>query len=36
VYFAGDWLTNLIAWQAGAFLSARAAVTRLHQRVMSQ
>ncbi|MGY1593392.1 flavin monoamine oxidase family protein [Geodermatophilus sp. SYSU D00708] len=35
VYFAGDWLTHLISWQAGAFLSARAVVTHLHQRVMS-
>jgi monoamine oxidase len=35
VYFAGDWLTHLISWQAGAFLSARAVVTQLHQRVMS-
>ena len=35
VYFAGDWLTHLISWQAGAFLSARAAVTRIHERVMS-
>jgi monoamine oxidase len=36
VYFAGDWLTHLIAWQAGAFLSARAVVTQLHQRVMAR
>ena len=35
VYFAGDWLTHLISWQAGAFLSARAAVTRIHERVMA-
>jgi monoamine oxidase len=35
VYFAGDWLTHLIAWQAGAFLSARVAVTRIHERVMA-
>ena len=35
VYFAGDWLTHLISWQAGAFLSARAAVTRIHKRVMA-
>ncbi|MCK2212824.1 FAD-dependent oxidoreductase [Actinomadura sp. ATCC 31491] len=34
VYFAGDWLTHLIAWQAGAMESARAAVTLLHQRVL--
>ncbi|MGA5759275.1 flavin monoamine oxidase family protein [Nonomuraea bangladeshensis] len=34
VYFAGDWLTQLIAWQAGAMESARAAVTQLHQRAV--
>lgn len=34
VYFAGDWLTRLIAWQAGAMESARDVVTRLHQRVL--
>ncbi|MER6947006.1 FAD-dependent oxidoreductase [Nonomuraea sp. NPDC000554] len=34
VYFAGDWLTHLIAWQAGALESARSAVTQLHQRVL--
>ncbi|WP_433244308.1 flavin monoamine oxidase family protein [Streptosporangium sp. CA-135522] len=35
VYFAGDWLTHLIAWQAGAMESARKAVTELHRRVLS-
>ncbi|GGO64929.1 flavin monoamine oxidase family protein [Nonomuraea cavernae] len=34
VYFAGDWLTHLIAWQAGSMESARSAVTQLHERVM--
>ncbi|MBO3746376.1 flavin monoamine oxidase family protein [Streptosporangiaceae bacterium NEAU-GS5] len=34
VYFAGDWMSYLVAWQAGAFESARAAVTQLHQRVL--
>ncbi|MEV4221326.1 FAD-dependent oxidoreductase [Nonomuraea sp. NPDC049725] len=34
VYFAGDWLTRLTAWQAGAMESARGAVTQLHQRVL--
>ncbi|HEX4815509.1 MAG TPA: flavin monoamine oxidase family protein [Nonomuraea sp.] len=34
VYFAGDWLTHLIAWQAGAMESARGVVTQLHQRVL--
>ncbi|TDE15133.1 FAD-dependent oxidoreductase [Jiangella asiatica] len=33
VYFAGDHLSYLIAWQAGAFESARQVVTDLHQRV---
>jgi monoamine oxidase len=35
VYFAGDWLSYFIAWQAGAIDSARYVVTRLHQRVMA-
>ena len=35
VYFAGDWLSREVAWQHGAFVSARAAVTALHQRVMA-
>jgi monoamine oxidase len=35
VYFAGDWLTYMDAWQHGAFASARKAVTALHQRVLS-
>ena len=34
VYFAGDWLTWLVTWQAGAFASARRVVTELHQRVL--
>ncbi|GAA1006334.1 flavin monoamine oxidase [Acrocarpospora pleiomorpha] len=36
VYFAGDWLTHLVAWQAGAFESARHVVTRLHDRVLKE
>ena len=36
VYFAGDWLTNLNAWIAGALESARTVVTDLHRRVLSQ
>ncbi|MEU6645984.1 flavin monoamine oxidase family protein [Saccharomonospora sp. NPDC046836] len=36
VYFAGDWLSYYIAWQAGAFDSARYAVTNIHQRVMAE
>ncbi|GHJ41753.1 FAD-dependent oxidoreductase [Streptomyces sp. TS71-3] len=35
VYFAGDWLSHLDAWQHGAFASARKAVTALHERVLS-
>jgi monoamine oxidase len=35
VYFAGDWLSHSVAWQHGAFVSARAAVTALHERVMA-
>ncbi|GIH24848.1 flavin monoamine oxidase [Acrocarpospora phusangensis] len=36
VYFAGDWLTHLVAWQAGAFESARHVVTSLHERVLKE
>ncbi|MET8156703.1 FAD-dependent oxidoreductase [Sphaerisporangium sp. NPDC005289] len=35
VHFAGDWLSYLIAWQAGALESARKTVTDLHQRVLA-
>ncbi|GAB3975159.1 flavin monoamine oxidase family protein [Plantactinospora veratri] len=35
VYFAGDWLSRAVAWQHGAFVSARSVVTALHQRVMA-
>lgn len=35
VYFAGDWLSNAVAWQHGAFTSARAVVTALHERVLT-
>ena len=34
VYFAGDHLTYVTAWQHGAFESARSVVTQLHQRVL--
>ena len=34
VYFAGDWLSHEVAWQHGAFMSARSVVTALHERVM--
>ena len=33
IYFAGDHLSNAIAWQHGALTSARAAVTAVHARV---
>lgn len=33
IYFAGDHLSNAIAWQHGAFTSAQDVVTHLHQRV---
>jgi len=32
IYFAGDHLSNAIAWQHGAFVSARAVVTQLNER----
>jgi len=35
VYFAGDWMSEVSAWQHGAFWSARYAVQALHQRVMA-
>ncbi|MVA76263.1 FAD-dependent oxidoreductase [Auraticoccus sp. F435] len=35
VYFAGDWMSEISAWQHGAFWSARYAVQALHQRVMT-
>lgn len=36
IYFAGDHLSHAIAWQHGAMVSARAAVTALHSKVMSR
>nr|WP_243876891.1 FAD-dependent oxidoreductase [Streptomyces sp. 846.5] len=35
VLFAGDWLSYMDAWQHGAILSARKAVTALHSRALS-
>ncbi|WP_110945732.1 flavin monoamine oxidase family protein [Streptomyces avicenniae] len=35
VYFAGDHLSHAIAWQHGAFASARKVVTQLHARVLA-
>ncbi len=34
-YFAGDWMSEISAWQHGAFWAARYAVQALHQRGMS-
>ncbi|MGP4114476.1 flavin monoamine oxidase family protein [Streptomyces sp. 4N509B] len=36
VYFAGDWLSHVIAWQHGAFTSARKVVMDIHERVMAE
>jgi monoamine oxidase len=35
LYFAGDHLSHVTAWQHGAFESARDVVTQLHDRVLS-
>jgi monoamine oxidase len=35
VYFAGDWLSDMVAWQHGAFWSARNTVSALHARVLA-
>ncbi|RDI41535.1 flavin monoamine oxidase family protein [Nocardia mexicana] len=35
IHFAGDHLSNAIAWQHGAFTSARAVVTAVHARVLA-
>ena len=32
VYFAGDWLSNEVSWQHGAFTSAQKAVQAVHSR----
>ncbi|GAA4603562.1 monoamine oxidase [Actinoplanes octamycinicus] len=34
VLFAGDWLSNMDAWQHGAIVAARKAVTTLHARAL--
>ncbi|BCJ46964.1 flavin monoamine oxidase [Actinoplanes ianthinogenes] len=36
VLFAGDWLSNMDAWQHGAILAARKAVTTLHARALAR
>ncbi|WP_020636799.1 flavin monoamine oxidase family protein [Amycolatopsis alba] len=36
LYFAGDWLSHMSGWQAGAFESARLVVGKLHERVLSR
>jgi monoamine oxidase len=35
VYFAGEWLTYFLGWQAGAFLSARRVVSEIHHRTLA-
>ena len=35
LYFAGDHLSYVTAWQHGAFESARYVVTELHRRVLA-
>jgi monoamine oxidase len=35
VLYAGDWLSYMDAWQHGAILSARKAITALHTRALS-
>ena len=35
LYFAGNHLSYVTAWQHGAFESARYVVTQLHERVLS-
>lgn len=34
-YFAGDWVSNLVGWQAGAFQAAHRAVQALHLRAQA-
>lgn len=34
-YFAGDWMSEISAWQHGAFWAARYAVQTIHSRVMA-
>ena len=36
LYFAGDHLSYVTAWQHGAFESARLVVTAVHQRVLTE
>ncbi|MEV6278535.1 FAD-dependent oxidoreductase [Nocardia sp. NPDC051832] len=36
IYFAGDYLSNAVAWQHGAFTSAREVVTALHARIAAR
>ena len=35
LYLAGDHMSHVTSWQHGAFESARAVVTQLHQRVLA-
>lgn len=34
-YFAGDWLSHLSGWQAGAFVTSHQAVRAIHSRALS-
>jgi monoamine oxidase len=34
-YFAGDWLSHLSGWQAGAFVTAHHAVKKIHVRIQA-
>ena len=34
-YFAGDWTSNSMGWQAGAFVGAHRAIEALHARAQA-
>jgi monoamine oxidase len=34
-YFAGDWTSNLIGWQAGSFVAAHRAISAIHVRAQA-
>ncbi|MGW9211849.1 flavin monoamine oxidase family protein [Embleya sp. NPDC055664] len=35
VFFAGDWLSNMLGWQHGSMVSARQAVEKVHARALA-
>ncbi|MFI1385717.1 flavin monoamine oxidase family protein [Embleya sp. NPDC020886] len=35
VFYAGDWLSNMLGWQHGSMLSARKAVEKVHTRALT-